>query len=1435
MFTDRDKETGTRESSRSADAGIGPVTTAALGRGANDPAIRQQLASGPVGPHFLQISPESAHESSSSLPAPPDSSRHGLDSAEPTTDGTVEAENSVGGGGASTTERGDITTAGSPAGGGERLIVRFDHYALADDHRALLQRILGPEGPESWSWLPRSNPASRFPTDFGLLAAASGHEDDLRRRLLSAAAAAAAGGAGTGTGSGGVRDVHPDRRFTGRLAWVPEGPLRDVVMDLSGGAAAAAAGGDVNGPDASVFSVSFRRPGRMATRFSTEELAGEDDPEGLMEEGTQGAWRAPPAAGAAATELRGSSVATDIGASFGFGLGGGGEATGGFAWTDQAYPGKEGGAAAATAAAAAAVRQQEDGEEEEEMEVGPGLTGSRRRVASVAPGPGSGTLGGGRGGNRSRSHGHGHRGGGRPSEAAAAGAGKDNRKQQQQPAQGQQKPLHGQHPRSGTGARKKRPRDHLETVPRGEGTAAAGAGAGAAAGPHTGRMGGNLGVGNGGGSSGGGGKGDRAVEAVDAVVIAVTAVIVMCWWVSSTRVFAGATPTCRNIRERTNWTHQDSLSDGLGHGSFVAGVVGGQDSQCPGFAPDVDLYTFKVFTDDQVSYTSWFLDAFNYAIVVQVRQYSCKINVINLSIGGPDYLDQPFVDKVLEVTSNGILLVSAIGNDGPLYGTLNNPADQNDVIGVGGIDNWDNIASFSSRGMSTWELPRGYGRVKPDVMAYSKDVQGSKIEGGCRSLSGTSVASPVVAGAVCLLASTVPEERRWELLNPASMKQALVEGAVRLNNLNIYEQGSGRINLPNSMAILQSYTPRASVIPSKLDLTDCPYLWPFCRQYLYAGAMPVMFNATLLNGQGVVGWLEGPPVWRPTDPAGQLLHLTFEWSDLLWPWSGFLALYIRVLPGGAAYQGVANGVVEAVVVSPPGPGEEAPRRSKVSLPLRARIGPVPPRSRRVLWDQFHSLKYPPAYLPRDNLDVKSDILDWHGDHLHTNFHGLYNTLRDRGYFLEVLGSPATCFDPTQYGALLVVDSEEEWYPEEVTALHEAVSEYGLNLLVFADWYNLASLDQMRFFDDNTRRWWNPATGGANVPALNDLLEPYGIALGDAVVHGMANLAGMRLVISFGSDIAKVPQGGWLHKASLNHAVRRGGSGSGHHGYLAGVTHGSSGGHVVVFSDSNCLDRSHMSHNCYDLVLRLLARLQGDLQEGQGLLDDSVKLSTPYVTPLYNFTPPSRRPPAEYNFTEVSYVLSHPKPTCFPNAACVKMPYDPGCKSATVHWHLSAMCTIVPTEDLLESGNETLSRQAAEPAAAAAAAVDGGDSTPLDLVLKVAGGGNGADGSGGRRGSGGGSGTVLLVHPDGTAPQGSALLLGLTGLQVLMLLGCLALMVLLLAVWVLRLGGSGRSGQGPGTAPAGVNGSGGAGSGSMVGLTAARRDRLSNVRLRGTDV
>lgn len=91
-----------------------------------------------------------------------------------------------------------------------------------------------------------------------------------------------------------------------------------------------------------------------------------------------------------------------------------------------------------------------------------------------------------------------------------------------------------------------------------------------------------------------------------------------------------------------------------------------------------------------------------------------------------------------------------------------------------------------------------YGRVKPDIVAYGREIMGSKVSTGCKSLSGTSVASPVVAGVVCLLLSVIPEERRKEILNPASMKQALVEGAVKVSGPNMYEQGAGRVNLYDS-------------------------------------------------------------------------------------------------------------------------------------------------------------------------------------------------------------------------------------------------------------------------------------------------------------------------------------------------------------------------------------------------------------------------------------------------------------------------------------------------------------------------------------------------------------------------------------------------------------------------------------------------------------
>lgn len=643
-------------------------------------------------------------------------------------------------------------------------------------------------------------------------------------------------------------------------------------------------------------------------------------------------------------------------------------------------------------------------------------------------------------------------------------------------------------------------------------------------------------------------------------------------------------PHFRKIKERTNWTNEKTLDDGLGHGTFVAGVIA-SSKECLGFAPDSELHIFRVFTNNQVSYTSWFLDAFNYAILK-------KINVLNLSIGGPDFKDHPFVDKVWELTANKVIMVSAIGNDGPLYGTLNNPADQMDVIGVGGINFEDQIAKFSSRGMTTWELPQGYGRVKPDIVTYGANVRGSNIKGSCRSLSGTSVASPVVAGAVTLLASGVLH--REEVINPASIKQALMASARRLPGVNMFEQGHGKLNLVKAYQILSSYKPQASLSPSYIDLSECPYMWPYCTQPLYVGAMPVVVNVTILNGLGVSGKIASKPQWYPYTPQqGQLLDIAISHSELLWPWSGWLAVSFSVNKDGANYEGLAQGHISLTIESPPAHGETEPKQTVIVLPIRAKIIPTPPRNKRILWDQYHNLRYPPGYFPRDNLKVKNDPLDWNGDHIHTNFKDMYQNLRNAGYYVEVLGSSFTCFDASQYGSLLIVDPEEEYFPEEIAKLKRDV-DAGLSVIIFADWYNVTVMRKVKFYDENTRQWWMPDTGGSNVPALNDLLASWGIEFGDRVFEGGFKLGDHDMVYASGTSISKFPADGLIISRQLKdqgeQIVTENDGKEKHEVPVLGLLQSKAtekSGRIVVYGDSNCIDASHLEQPCYWMLDAIL--------------------------------------------------------------------------------------------------------------------------------------------------------------------------------------------------------------------------------------------------------
>ena len=79
--------------------------------------------------------------------------------------------------------------------------------------------------------------------------------------------------------------------------------------------------------------------------------------------------------------------------------------------------------------------------------------------------------------------------------------------------------------------------------------------------------------------------------------------------------------------------------------------------------------------------------------------------------------------------------------------------------------------------------------------------------------------------------------------------------------------------------------------------------------------------------------------------------------------------------------------------------------------------------------------------------------------------------------------------------------------------------------------------KMKFFDDNTRSWWTPVTGGANIPALNDLLLGFGIGFGGTILTGPYSIDGQRGFFASGTDISVFPDGGFLHRFTFQDGTK----------------------------------------------------------------------------------------------------------------------------------------------------------------------------------------------------------------------------------------------------------------------------------------------------------
>ncbi|MCM2268420.1 MAG: S8 family peptidase [Elusimicrobiales bacterium] len=206
--------------------------------------------------------------------------------------------------------------------------------------------------------------------------------------------------------------------------------------------------------------------------------------------------------------------------------------------------------------------------------------------------------------------------------------------------------------------------------------------------------------------------------------------------------------------------------DDQGHGTHVSGTVAAlKDLKgVVGVAPKVDLYVVKVLDKNGSGQYSWIVDGIEWAI-------KNNIKVINMSLGGRTGTDA-LAQVMKKAKEAGVTVVCAAGNDS---GPVNYPAKYPEAIAVSASDSSDKLASFSSKGAEIVV-------IAPGVSVYS-----TKKGGGYTSMSGTSMASPHVAGLAALAVGAGAK-------TPDEVREALKRAATPLPGLKPTDQGAGMVD-----------------------------------------------------------------------------------------------------------------------------------------------------------------------------------------------------------------------------------------------------------------------------------------------------------------------------------------------------------------------------------------------------------------------------------------------------------------------------------------------------------------------------------------------------------------------------------------------------------------------------------------------------------------